>query len=81
LKERCLPRLDSERGDAGTGPQSGVLSGNFHYGTAFGGTKVEECGRLLVERGYAYGGKDYLTSGITGTKGSRPGPPCEQRWH
>lgn len=46
--------------------QSGVLAGRFHYGTAFGGTKVEECGKLLVERGFAYGGKDYLTCGITG---------------
>eukprot|EP00240_Pyramimonas_obovata_P019943 CAMPEP_0118936782 /NCGR_PEP_ID=MMETSP1169-20130426/20445_1 /TAXON_ID=36882 /ORGANISM="Pyramimonas obovata, Strain CCMP722" /LENGTH=57 /DNA_ID=CAMNT_0006880173 /DNA_START=13 /DNA_END=182 /DNA_ORIENTATION=+ len=38
------------------GGKSGVLNGRFHYGTAFGGTKVEECGRLLVEKGFAYGG-------------------------
>jgi DNA-directed RNA polymerase beta subunit len=28
--------------------------------------QVEECGRLLVQRGFAYGGKDYITSGING---------------
>jgi DNA-directed RNA polymerase III subunit RPC2 len=48
------------------GGKAGCLSSNFHYGTAFGGTKVEHCGKLLVERGFAYGGKDYITSGITG---------------
>ena len=37
------------------------------YGTAFGGTPVSECSRMLVEAGFNYGGKDYITSGITGT--------------
>lgn len=46
--------------------KSGILSGNFEYGTAFGGSKVEEMSRTLVERGFSYSGKDFLTSGITG---------------
>jgi hypothetical protein len=64
LPARHLP--DPDLTASGCIQQSGVLGGKFHYGTAFGGTKVEECGKLLVERGFAYGGKDYLTSGITG---------------
>lgn len=46
--------------------KSGVLNGKHGYGTVFGGTPVEECSRMLVEAGFNYGGKDYLTSGITG---------------
>jgi len=33
---------------------------------AFGGDKAEDMGRLLVEYGYNYYGKDYVTSGVTG---------------
>ena len=43
-----------------------MLGGNFKYGTAFGGTPLTEMCDELVERGYSYHGKDYLTSGITG---------------
>ena len=33
---------------------------------AFGGSKVEDMSRILIDRGFNYGGKDYVTSGITG---------------
>jgi len=46
--------------------KAGVLNGDFKYGTAFAGDKVEEMGKVLVKHGYSYFGKDYLTSGITG---------------
>ena len=48
------------------GSKAGVLEGKFHYGTAFGGDKVEDLSELLVKHGFNYQGKDYLTSGITG---------------
>ncbi|KAK5276618.1 DNA-directed RNA polymerase III complex subunit Rpc2, partial [Exophiala xenobiotica] len=40
--------------------------GKFEYGTAFGGSKLEDMSKALIESGYSYDGKDYLTSGITG---------------
>jgi DNA-directed RNA polymerase III subunit RPC2 len=46
--------------------KAGVLSGNLQYGTAFGGSKVEDMTELLIKHGFSYSGKDYLTSGITG---------------
>ncbi|EEQ90505.1 DNA-directed RNA polymerase III subunit RPC2 [Blastomyces dermatitidis ER-3] len=46
--------------------KAGILSGQFGYGTAFGGSPVEEMSAILVDHGFSYGGKDYLTSGITG---------------
>ncbi|KAF8622616.1 hypothetical protein AX15_006873 [Amanita polypyramis BW_CC] len=46
--------------------KAGVLSGKLQYGTAFGGSKVEDMSRILIEHGYSYAGKDMLTSGITG---------------
>ena len=46
--------------------KAGALSGEFKYGTAFAGDKVEAVASELVRRGFAYSGKDYLTSGITG---------------
>lgn len=46
--------------------KAGVLTGNLQYGTCFGGSKVEDMSRLLIEKGFNYGGKDMLTSGITG---------------
>lgn len=48
------------------GGKAGVLSGEFQYGTAFGGSRVEDLGASLVARGFSYGGKDCLTCGITG---------------
>lgn len=46
--------------------KAGIIKSKFEYGTAFGGSKAEEMSRALIEAGYNYGGKDYLTSGITG---------------
>jgi len=46
--------------------KAGVMTGKLRYGTAFGGDKVDEMGKLLVEAGYNYHGKDYVTSGVTG---------------
>ncbi|RMZ79761.1 hypothetical protein DV738_g3204, partial [Chaetothyriales sp. CBS 135597] len=46
--------------------KAGILNGNFEYGTAFGGSKLEDMSRILIAHGFSYDGKDYLTSGITG---------------
>ncbi|KAJ1652703.1 DNA-directed RNA polymerase III complex subunit Rpc2 [Dispira simplex] len=46
--------------------KAGVLKGELQYGTVFGGSKVEDMSRILIEQGFSYSGKDYLTSGITG---------------
>lgn len=36
------------------GGKAGVLKGKFHYGTAFGGSKVQDIRDELVEKGYNY---------------------------
>ncbi|KNG83561.1 putative DNA-directed RNA polymerase III, beta subunit, partial [Aspergillus nomiae NRRL 13137] len=46
--------------------KAGVLAGQHGYGTCFGGSPVEEMSQILIDKGFSYGGKDYLTSGITG---------------
>ena len=46
--------------------KAGVMSGNFGYGTAFGGSRVEDMGEILIKNGFSYSGKDFVTSGITG---------------
>jgi hypothetical protein len=46
--------------------KAGVLKGKLQYGTAFGGSKVEDMCQILTEAGFNYAGKDMLTSGITG---------------
>lgn len=46
--------------------KAGVLAGKQEYGTAFGGSKVEDMGAELITRGFSYSGKDFVTSGITG---------------
>ncbi|KAK9453154.1 hypothetical protein V1511DRAFT_505784 [Dipodascopsis uninucleata] len=46
--------------------KAGVLHGRLEYGTAFGGSKVADMGKILIDNGYSYSGKDMLTSGITG---------------
>ena len=46
--------------------KAGLMSGNFGYGTAFGGSKVEDMGDILIKNGFSYSGKDFITSGITG---------------
>jgi DNA-directed RNA polymerase III subunit RPC2 len=48
------------------GGKAGVLKGKFHYGTAFGGSKVADISQELIEAGFNYQGKDSLTSGLTG---------------
>ncbi|VDM55930.1 unnamed protein product [Angiostrongylus costaricensis] len=46
--------------------KNAVLSGRYHYGTAFEGDQVKDVCNELASRGYNYLGKDMLTSGITG---------------
>ncbi|KAI9019745.1 hypothetical protein DFJ74DRAFT_674222 [Hyaloraphidium curvatum] len=46
--------------------KAGVIKGELQYGTAFGGSKVADMSRILVDHGYNYSGKEYVTSGITG---------------
>lgn len=46
--------------------KAGVMQGQFKYGTAFAGDKVEDVSRILVQNKFNYHGKDVLTSGITG---------------
>ena len=46
--------------------KAGVLSGNFEYGTAFAGSELKVMSEELLNHGFSYDGKDYLTSGITG---------------
>lgn len=46
--------------------KAGVLEGHFGYGTAFGGDKVEDVCSALVDHGFNYSGKEFVTSGITG---------------
>jgi DNA-directed RNA polymerase III subunit RPC2 len=46
--------------------KAGVLNGTLEYGTAFGGSKVDDMGAILIKHGFSYSGKDFVTSGITG---------------
>ncbi|XP_064629058.1 DNA-directed RNA polymerase III subunit RPC2-like [Lineus longissimus] len=46
--------------------KAGVLDGKFHYGTAFGGDRVQDLSEDLIRHGFNYLGKEYVTSGITG---------------
>ena len=46
--------------------KAGVLNGSLEYGTCFGGSKLEEMSKILVDQGFNYSGKDMLYSGITG---------------
>jgi DNA-directed RNA polymerase III subunit RPC2 len=46
--------------------KAGVMNGSLEYGTCFGGSKLEEMSKILVDKGYSYSGKDMLYSGITG---------------
>lgn len=53
------------------GSKAGVLTGRFHYGTAFGeptglADNIDTIAEELVAAGYSYSGKDFLHSGITG---------------
>ncbi|KAJ3016627.1 DNA-directed RNA polymerase III core subunit ret1 [Thoreauomyces humboldtii] len=46
--------------------KAGVLAGQLQYGTAFGGSKVSDMSEILINNGFSYSGKDFVTSGITG---------------
>ncbi|CAI2027321.1 hypothetical protein SEUBUCD646_0H02440 [Saccharomyces eubayanus] len=46
--------------------KAGVLNGSLEYGTCFGGSKLEDMSKILVDQGFSYSGKDMLYSGITG---------------
>ena len=46
--------------------KAGVMDGVRRYGSAFGGDPAEQCSAALVQAGFHYAGKEYLTSGITG---------------
>ena len=62
--------------------KAGVMDGSLQYGTAFAGSKVGDMGQLLVNHGFNYSGKDYLTSGITGEPLAYyvfTGPICYQK--
>jgi DNA-directed RNA polymerase III subunit RPC2 len=46
--------------------KAGVLDGTLQYGTCFGGSKLEDMTKILIDKGFSYSGKDMLYSGITG---------------
>ncbi|KPI41917.1 DNA-directed RNA polymerase III subunit RPC2 [Cyphellophora attinorum] len=46
--------------------KAGILDGKFEYGTAFGGSQLDDMSQVLMNHGFSYDGKDYLTSGVTG---------------
>lgn len=46
--------------------KAGVLNGSLEYGTCFGGSKLEDMSKILMDKGFSYSGKDMLYSGITG---------------
>lgn len=46
--------------------KAACFDGKFKYGTAFAGDKVEDVGKILIQNGYSFTGKDCLMSGITG---------------
>lgn len=48
------------------GGKAGVMEGKIRDGTAFAGDTVDSLSQVLVQHGFSYSGKDYLTSGITG---------------
>lgn len=43
--------------------KAGLMNGKLQYGTAFGGSKVDDMANILVENGFSYSGKDFVTSG------------------
>ncbi|KAI8802370.1 hypothetical protein BJ742DRAFT_762479 [Cladochytrium replicatum] len=46
--------------------KAGLFCGKVQYGTLFGGSKVDDMSKILIDNGFNYSGKDMLTSGITG---------------
>jgi len=47
--------------------KAGLMSGKLQYGTAFGGSKVDDMAKILVDNGFSYSGKDFVTSGTSKT--------------
>src|SRR5437868_15540917 len=43
--------------------KAGVLNGSLQYGTASGGSKVDDMSRILIEHGFNYSGSDYVMYG------------------
>ncbi|KAG0004534.1 DNA-directed RNA polymerase III core subunit ret1 [Modicella reniformis] len=43
-----------------------VIMNPHGFPSPFGGSKVEDMSRILIENGFSYSGKDYVTSGVTG---------------
>lgn len=72
LTKKCQRYCQTSPGpDGNTFLHLGVLSGRFHYGTAFGepgglADTVDVISQTLVSNGFNYSGKDFITSGITG---------------
>merc|ERR1712182_129367 len=48
------------------GSKAAVCDGRFRDGTAFAGDPVHELSSTLVDHGFSYNGKDFLTCGLTG---------------
>jgi len=46
--------------------KAAVMDGRRRWGTAFAGDSVVDAGKVLVQHGFCYTGKDILTSGISG---------------
>jgi DNA-directed RNA polymerase III subunit RPC2 len=44
--------------------KAGLFNGKLQYGTAFGGSKVDDMAKILVDHGFSYSGKDFVTSGM-----------------
>ena len=44
--------------------KAGLFNGKLQYGTAFGGSKVDDMANILVDNGFSYSGKDFVTSGM-----------------
>eukprot|EP00983_Pelagomonas_calceolata_P117747 1160442-Pelagomonas_calceolata.AAC.17 len=64
------------------GSKASVNTGKKVYGTAFGepsnlAHRVEDISDMLVEQGFCYNGKDFLTSGITGAAGGPLASTCK----
>jgi DNA-directed RNA polymerase III subunit RPC2 len=46
--------------------KAATVDGKIRDGTAFSGDKPKDLGDALISAGFSYGGKDFLTSGLTG---------------
>ena len=55
------------------GGKAGLLEGKFHYGTAFGGSKVKDICEELVKNGFNYQVRIYLFEHIGDKKNNKTG--------